>query len=132
MGSIGFCCRPHRTALSNWKVMDTPYKESNPSKICMTCRFSTLIDHLGIVPGHPLQGCEHHFFDLGGIVASLQGILNLTVPIPIGNGILLSSFSKITEKLRCLFLGPRNSRCAQVCSLRMARFLQRHLSAEGA
>ena len=40
--------------------------------------------------------------------------------------------SRNNRKLRHLFLGPRNSQRALVCSLRMAQFLRRCLSAEGA
>ena len=64
-----------------------------------------LIDHLGIVPGHPLQGCKHHFFDLGSIVALLQGILDLATPISIGNGIFFSGFPK-QWKTKVPILGP--------------------------
>ena len=64
-----------------------------------------LIDHLGIVPGHPLQGCKHRFFDLGSIVALLQGVLDLATPILIGNGILLGSFLK-QWKTKVPILGP--------------------------
>ena len=64
-----------------------------------------LINHLGIVPGHPLQGCKHRFFDLASIVALLQGILDLATPISIGNGILFSGFSKQWET-KALILRP--------------------------
>ena len=90
-----------------------------------------LIDHLGIVPGHSLQGRKHRFFDLSSIVASLQDILNLATPISIGNGILFSGFSEQWET-KVLILRLSNSQRAWVCSLRMVRFLRWCLSAEGA
>ena len=64
-----------------------------------------LVDHLGVVPGHPFQGCKHRFFDLGGVAALFQGVLNLATPVPIGNGILFSCFPK-QWKTKAPILGP--------------------------
>ena len=66
---------------------------------------SILIDHFGIVPGHPLQGHKHSFLNLGGIVTLLKGVFNLATPIPIGKASSLV-VSRNNGKLRHLFLGP--------------------------
>ena len=64
-----------------------------------------LINHLGIVPGHPLQGCKHCLFNLGGVVTLFKGVFNLGMPVSIGNGILFGGFPK-QWKTKAPILGP--------------------------
>ena len=64
-----------------------------------------LIDHLSVVPGHPLQGCEHSLLHFSRTVALLMGFLDLAAPISIGDGILLCSFLEQVEAQPSTF-GP--------------------------
>ena len=111
--------------------MDTPYKESNPSRMHVTCKslFSSII--LALSLAIPSKDANIASFTLAGLWPCSRAS---SISLHQSQYEMASSFvvSRNNGKLRGLFLGLRNSFCAQVCSLCMARFLWHSLLAEGA
>ena len=127
--SKGFCCKPHKAALSDWNVSNTPYKESSPSRIQVTWRspFSLIILVLSLA-----------------IPSSDANITTMTLsassPLPkVSSTLLHQSLYEMASslvvslkkrKLTHQFLGLLNSQWGWLCSLHRAQFLRWCLSAE--